>query len=60
MKTYPFSPLGLLGTLILTLPLTACQDDAESPQVKTWPITDIRVSDTGLIDDVGTLFSVAE
>ena len=60
MKTYPFSPLGLLGTLILTLPLTACQDDAESPQVKTWPITGIRVSDTGLIDDVATLFSVAE
>ena len=60
MKTYPFSPLGLLGTLILTLPLTACQADAESPQVKPWPITDIRVSDTGLIDDVATLFSVAE
>lgn len=39
MNTYPFSHLGLLGTLILTLPLTACQDDAESPQVKTWPIT---------------------
>ena len=39
MNTYPFSHLGLLSTLMLTLPLTACQDDDSSQQAKTWPIT---------------------
>ena len=39
MNTYPFSHLGLLSTLMLTLPLTACQDDDSSQQAKPWPIT---------------------
>lgn len=39
MNSYPFSHLGLLSTLMLTLPLTACQDDDSSQQAKTWPIT---------------------
>jgi metallophosphoesterase (TIGR03768 family) len=39
MNTHPLGHLGLFSTLILTLPLTACNNDDSNQKVRSWPIS---------------------